>query len=552
MEGFKLTKKEYKRLKDRFDEQSEFIKRATVDTIKQESAKEQQQRVEILLKPENYALLFDYYFCKETYLPLADCACAWYHSEIYKDLFTNSFLTLFNLIFRGGAKSTHANLGYIFGLKQNELAKFFLVVGQTEPRAAMLLQDLQVQFEFNKRIIKDFGTQKVYGTWADGMFETTDRCSFLALGVDQPFRGLRANGVRLEYASIDDIEDLKTAKNKELIDERAGKVTGDIQGAFSTRSERTIINNNYVVKKGFIETLAEKKGVKLKEIDTKKTQVITPNEYTKVYIVNLTNKYFEDIEGGDTNWSPEWEERFTRAACLRKIAQYEHDKAVLSGEFYNTPVRKGKRITEEMIKMVKPLPLEEYDMIIENWDLAYSDKACYKAKGCIGIKGNRMTVLDVFNRQTSVPIAMRYHFDKAKFLFNKNQAYMPFYDASVSQEAVYAPEWNKMAIRCKSFHIPLPQHSTIEKFTKIDAVLVGALTNGVLDFSQELEHNPDWEDAKEHMLSFEKGCSTPVDYPDALTDAIIQAAELMYDEDEENEDNLLNNPVIGKKKRGTY
>ncbi len=255
-----MTKKELQELRERFREGSDFIARATIETLKKETDDERERRIKRLLHPDNYGEMFNYYFGKDTPIPMADCDCAWYHTTIYKDLYYNAFLTLFNLIFRGGAKSTHANMGYPFALKQTEQAKFFLTVGANEVRAAMLLQDLQIQFSENKRIIEDFGAQKVYGSWADGIFETTDRCTFMALGIDQPFRGLRANGVRLEYASIDDVEDKKRAMNKALTREYVEKVTGDIQGAFSTKSERTIINNNYFVENGFISGLMKKKG----------------------------------------------------------------------------------------------------------------------------------------------------------------------------------------------------------------------------------------------------------------------------------------------------
>ncbi len=548
MEGYKFTKSELKTLMNRWDEKTAFIKRATIDTIQKETSAQKEARIKKLLKPEHYNEMFNYYFGKDTYIPMADCDCAWYHNAIYKDMYNNAFSTIFNLIFRGGAKSTHANMGYFFGLKQTEKAKFFLTIGQNETRAAMLLQDLQVQFEFNKRIINDFGNQKLYGNWTDGTFETTDRCTFMSLGIDQPFRGLRQNGVRLEAVSIDDIEDKKTAQNQRLTDERVEKITADVQGAFSTRSERTIVNNNYFVRKGFVEKLAKKKGIRLDKLDTKQTQVIN-EKYAKLYLVNLTDKYFDQVTP-ESDWQPSWKERFTKEACLRKIEQYRHDKETLSGEFYNTPINVGKKITADMIKMVKPLPLSEYDMIIENWDLAYSDSACHKAKGTIAIKGNRMTVIDVFCRQTDIGVALKYHFAKAKEMFKENQALMSFFDASVAQEAVYTPQWRQAALKYKSFHIPLPQKSNTDKYMKIDTTLIGVLVAGSLDFSDELEHNPDWEEAKSQMLNFEKGGKYPVDFPDALTDAIIQASDMLLNESDDSDDSFK--PIIAQKKRGEY
>jgi hypothetical protein len=547
-----MTKKEYRDLTDRFKERSDFIYRATLETLVKESAEEQERRIKYLLKPENYGRFFNYYFGKDTPIPMADSDCAWYHEDVYKDLYHQSFITLFNLIFRGGAKSTHANLGYPLALKQSELAKFFLIVGANEVRASMLLQDLQVQLEANNRIINDFGKQKSYGNWTDGQFETVDRCTFMALGIDQPFRGLRLNGVRLEYVSIDDVEDKKRAKNKELTSEYTEKVTGDIQGAFSTRSERTIINNNYFVEGGFIEGLAKKKGIDLKKIDTKKTAVVE-KEFSKLYLVNLTDQYYDavKVENVET-WKPEWPERFSKADCLRKIKQYENDKETLSGEFYNTPINVGKRIKESMIKMVEPLPLSAYDIMAENWDLAYGNEACHKAKATAGVDVARMQIVvtDVFCRQTDIGVAMSYHFTKAKQVLKENPAFVAYYDASVAQEAVYEPQWLQAARKHKCFHIPQPQKSSVDKYVKIDTVLIGALISGVLVFSRELEHNPDWPEAKAQMLNFEKGSKYPVDFPDALSDLIIQLQEFVSAFGTEELGGFA--PIIKKRELGGY
>jgi len=544
-----MTKKEYKELLDRFREKTAFINKATIDSIIEETADQQEARIKMLLKPENYGQFFNYYFGKGTTIPMADSDCAWYHTSIYKDLYNNDFITLFNLIFRGGAKSTHANMGYAFGLKQSHKAMFQLVVGANEVRAAMLLQDLQVQFESNNRIIKDFGMQKSYGNWADGQFETTDRCTFMALGIDQPFRGLRQNGVRLEYVSIDDIEDKKKSLNKALVKEYADKVTGDIQGAFSKNSERAIINNNYFAEKGFISTLLERKGFDIKKIDTKQNQ-IRKEKYSSLYLVNLTTKYY-DLLNTSVDWEPSWPERYSKPDCLRKVEQYEHDKETLSGEFYNTPINVGKRIKKEWIRMVKPKPFDQYLVIVGNWDFAYSDKACYKALATIGVRDLHMTVIDLYCRQTAdIETALEYHYSQAKKIVALNGSTIYYFDGSVSQEVIYYPILIRAALKYKSISIPISQKSQTDKYTKIDTTLVSVLSTGILDFSEDLEHNPDWEEAKAQMLNFEKSGKYPVDFPDSLTDAILKAQEYLSGDSEDDENN--NSPVIGKRERNGY
>ncbi len=546
-----MTKKEYKDLLERFRTKTAYINKATIDTIIEETPEAQEARINMLLQPQNYGLFFNYYFGKDTPIPMADCECAWYHTAIYKDLYNEAFITLFNLIFRGGAKSTHANMGYPFALKQAEKAKFFLTVGANEILAAILLQDLQVQFEANNRIIKDFGMQKNYGSWADGQFETTDRCTFMALGIDQKFRGLRLNGVRLEYVSVDDIEDKKRALNSTLVREYTEKVTGDIQGAFSKRSERTIINNNYFVEKGFISTLLKKKGFDIRNIDTKRNQ-IRKEKYSSLYLINLTDKYMDEINVENTDtWNPSWGERYTHSDCLRKKEQYIHDKETLSGEFYNTPINVGKRIKKSMIRMVKPKQFDQYVVIVGNWDFAYSDAACYKAMATLGVDGIHMTCLDVYCRQTAdIDTALAYHFTQAKKIIQINGATLFYYDASVAQESIYEPVLYRAAMKHKSWVVPIPQKSTVDKYIKMDTTLVSVLITGLLDFSEDLEQNPDWEEAKAQMLNFEKGGKYPVDFPDALTDAILKAQE--YLNGSSTDDNTTTKPIIGKQKRGGY
>jgi hypothetical protein len=522
-----MTKKEYRDLLDRYKARSKEINQATIESIVKETSNDQEARIKYLLNPKNYNAFFNYYFGKDTPIPMADCNCAWFHVAIYNELYHNNFITLFNLVFRGGAKSTHANMGYAFGLKQTKKAMFQLIIGANEIRAAMLLQDLQLQLESNNRIIKDFGTQKSYGSWAEGQFQTNDKCTFMALGIDQPFRGLRANGVRLEYVSIDDVEDEQRAKNKRLTNDIVKKITADVQGAFSTKSERTVINNNYFVKDGFIERLAGKKGIDLRNIDTKKTSV-HKNDFTSVYIVNLTSKYYDSVhaENADT-WNSNWDERFPKSACLRKIKQYQNDKETLSGEFYNTPIIAGKRIREGMIKFVEPLSFRDYDVIVENWDLSYGSEACHKAKATAGFKDMKIIVTDVFCRQTDIGTAIDYHYSFAKKVLKQNPAFVTYYDASVAQEAVYEPQWLRGAFKHKCFHIPIPQKSSVDKYIKIDTILVGALLSGILVFSNQLLQNPDWNEAKAQLLNFEKGGKYPVDFPDALADLLIQMNEFV-------------------------
>lgn len=258
-----MTRKEFKEASAKFAEYSAFVRRATAEQIMGENDETKAFRIDYLLQPHNYNLFFNYYLGKDTPIPMADSDCAWYHIKTYEELYDRPFLTQFRIIFRSGAKSVHSNVGNVLALKQSGKIKFFVVVGINELRAKLLLADLQVQFESNQRIIADFGQQISHGNWADGMFETADRCYFMALGIDQPFRGLRHYANRIDLASVDDVEDRKVALNPRIVQERGEKILGDLVPAFGKHSQRLIVSNNYITRTGVINYLIKKKGLEL-------------------------------------------------------------------------------------------------------------------------------------------------------------------------------------------------------------------------------------------------------------------------------------------------
>lgn len=542
-----LSKSDMKALLERYQQRTAAIRKASADDLVKESDDQREKRIKHLLLPKNYAEFFDYYFGPGSSIPLSDHPSAPFHVDIYKDLYNKDFITLFNLIFRGGAKSTHGNLGYPFALKQSGKARFFLVVGANEKRAAMLLQDLQLQLEHNRRIIDDFGTQKSYGDWADGQFETTDRCTFMSLGIDQPARGLRANGVRLEYVSIDDVEDPKRAMNTDLCQEYANKVTGDIQGAFSLTSERTIINNNYFVEGGFISELLKRKGFDMRRIDTRHNNIIR-HQLAHLYQINLTDKYYTEVSDSSDDWHPSWD-RFSRDYCLRKIDSLANDKATLSNEYYNTPIKVGKLFKPSMIRWVKPLPLDQYDLIVEFWDFSYSAKGDTKAMARIGCKGARMTLLDIFCRNCDIDTALQECFAGGKAVIRLNQSYLTLYDANVAQQTIYEPVLADAAARFNSSLIPQPTHNTTDKYIKISTTLGAALMGGQLFFSESIQNHPDWNEASHQLFSFEKGSKVHDDFPDALAEAVGNARANYSGE----YSGASFKPIIGNRKRnGKY
>lgn len=514
-----MNKSQLKEELDNYRRRSDFIKRATIETIIGETDSQREARIKFLLKPENYGLFFNYYFGKECSIPMADSDCAKFHIDTYKEIYKNDVITQFRLWSRGFAKSVHSDVGNPFALKQSGLIKFTTIIGITDPRAKLLLSDLQVHLESNQRIIRDFGEQKVYGSWIDGEFETQDGCYFLSLGIDQPFRGLRRFASRVDLAIVDDIEDRKVAKNERLVRERGEKILSDLAPAFGKNSKRMIIANNLIENKGVISYILNKK----KE-----------SPYTKISRIDFLDK----------NKKTPWPERYTQRDI--DITVKDNDPITFQREFMQIPVTEGALFKPDWIIYKQPLDYSKYNMLLGHWDLSYTDEGDYKAFCFLGATDTEIHVLDVFCRKCGITEATDYHFNFTKKLLSKGAAAIFFYDATAAQQAVYKEIFIQEAAKHRTYTIPLPEHASVDKYLRIEATLINLLFNKRLVFSEKIKDTPDLKTGLEQLLVFERGSKAHDDFPDTLEagcrliQTYIMPSEMNY------------TPIIGKHKRKGY
>ncbi|MFK7033183.1 hypothetical protein [Flavobacterium oreochromis] len=514
-----MTKTELKEAKERYFERSKFIRELTASTLVAETTEEQEKRIQKLLKPENYSDFFDYYFGIGSSMAVADCKCSKYHIELYQELYKNRVITQFRWVYRGFGKSVHANIANPLALKQNNELFFMLLIGANENKAKLLLADLQLQLESNERIIKDFGQQVQYGDWAGGEFETTDKRFFLAHGVDQPIRGLRRGANRLDYVSVDDIEDRKIAENQRIVQQRVEKLTGDMTGAFGKDIRRAVASNNLITKVGVMQKWADK---------------MQDSPYTKIHTINLT----------DAKGNPTWPERMSLKDV--EVIHQSFDHYSLQREFYNNPIEEGKLFKEDWIKTTRVInPI--WNGLLVHWDLSYTKEGDYKAGVLLGVQGNKLTVLEVFCKKCDLMDAVQTHFYWMRKYQDLGLMPLAFYDATASQEAVFLPIFNAEAERQRYFNLPLPNRQTgLDKHLRIEATLTSVLFNGLLQFDETLKNQSDYKTAIDQLLSFEKGTKAHDDFPDTLENA-VRLAQKYYGYSENNSASSLK-PLIGKRK----
>lgn len=513
-----MTATDYKAAVERYKLKSKLIKELTYESIVKETTEEQEERIAFLLKPENYTKFFDFYFGVGVSHSLADAPCADFHQTSYEKIFEDPFIVQFRKWYRGSAKSIHTNVGNVCHLKENDDVFFGLLVGRNQDFAKILLSDLQTHLQYNERYIKDFGLQMSYGNWADGEFDTTDGRKFMALGLNQPFRGLRTGAHRIDFASIDDCEDRKQAKNEILTNENVEKITGDLGKAFHLRRGRMVIPNNYIVKNGLLDGLKES---------------FKNSRHFDEMVVNLS----------DENGIPTWHQRLSKTDV--KNINKKTDYYTSQREDYNNPIEKGKLFKAEWLKY-EAIPEDViFDGAIAHWDLSYTRNGDFKACAILGLKNGKIYLLDVFCRQCDLPEAMEWHFAKLREYNRKGLSILAFYDASVAQAAVFLPSWLAAAEREKFASVPLPNHTSTDKHLRIEATLTDVFFNKLIVINKALKDTHDWDKASEQVLSFEKGTKAHDDFPDTLENAVrLGRTYFGYSSTQEG----TARPFIGKKK----
>lgn len=512
-----MNKTELKEARERYFALSKMIKSASADKLIKETTNQQEERIKRLLKPENYLDFFEFYFGVKSGLPLADAPSSQFHLESYLKLYDDKFIKQFRRWFRGAAKSIHTNVGNLLALKQCDEVNFALIIGRNQNAGKILIQDIQAHLESNEIFKKDFGPQMSYGSWADGEFETNDGKHFKALGLNQPFRGLRFGAARPDFASIDDVEDRDAAKNKDQVRKYGDKIVGDLGKAFHKNRGRMVFANNYIVKNGINDYVLNK---------------YKDNKHLHCQTINLT----------DEKGKPTWPERYSQEDVDTIIAN--DDYYTSQREDFNNPIEEGKLFKAEKIIQRSVHGNEVFDGFLSHWDLSYTSAGDYKAGVLLGVKDLELTVLEVFCQRCDINSAMEIHFQWQEKYRNKGTLPLSFYDATAAQQAVYAPIIQQCAEDSKSPYVPMPMHQGGDKHNKIEATILSALHRGILFWDDSLE-GKDYDEFMDQVLSFEKGTSGNDDAPDTLTHAIIYA-QLYYGYSKEKDSRK---PIIGKRKK---
>ena len=481
--------------KDFVNHCSKIIQKTTINNL--EPPKQKAARIKTLEK--SYTDWFEYY------LPhYALSKSAWYHKRFANKMINNKIVFIILRIFRGGAKSVHANVGvplFLYLVKKD--LGFMLLIGENSDKAKKLISDIQAELQFNKRLEQDYGKRFKYGDWADGNFSTIDGTHFFSLGIGQSPRGIRDMEKRPDYISVDDIDTKKRCKNPKLTKEAFEYLKEDIWGTFGRDVKRYVQANNMFSKTSVVYLMSEH----FKRVIKKYKENDRPIRHHVIIAKAINDK-------GESGWP----ERYTIEYWLELMI--DMGTRAFTRENQDTPIEEGTVFKNEWIQYKKRLALNQYDKLAVYGDLSYSDQACHKAMIFGGKIGKEFHVIACMVRQTTraMPAIWLYDLYESMNLKKYNVKYQ--IEGNFAQGIIFLPDFDAEGDK-RGYHVPVvgDKKAKGDKYERIES-MSGFFERLNVFFNLAEKGSNDFQELEDQILAFEKGSGSAVDGPDALNDLI--------------------------------
>ncbi|MBO7462502.1 MAG: hypothetical protein J6T96_07885 [Bacteroidales bacterium] len=434
----------------------------------------------------------DYAFFAATYFPhLAKSKCGKFQIDAAKYIRDNHRARAVFEWARGHAKSSHLSLMIPLWLKIQSDAEplVMILVSKSQDSAKRLLSDMQAELEANELYIHDFGTQKTNGLWTDGEFVTGDGSMFVALGRGQSPRGIKKKGIRVNYISIDDIDDDDMVRNPRRIDECVRWCMSALLGTMAMGRGRFVLVGNRIGQKSVLSEIAEK-----------------PHFYHTV--VNALTRKGE----------PSWPENYTSAEI--QALREEMGELLFQKEYMNNPVVEGAVFEKKYIRYGKMLPIRDYRAIVCYTDPSFKDtsKNDYKATMLVALtKTGEYHVLKAFADQTKVSSMVEWHYIIRDFIGDGACRY--YMEANFIQDSLL-DEFRKEGDR-RGLQIPIlgDRRKKPDKFARIEA-MQPLFERGLVILNEKDKDSQGFQVLENQLLGFQRGSRINDDAPDALEGAI--------------------------------
>ena len=514
------------------------IEKQTVAAMREETMKAKTDRINRLLS--NYGEFFNYYlghYAKKKVIGPdggvieEKCKCAWFHIWAAHMLLSYPMLRLLWGLFRGAAKSVHANVGFPLFLKAHKELNFMVLAGQNKDKACILISDIQAEFMANELYKNDFGEQFSHGSWENGDFRTKDGCRFYAMGIGQDPRGLRDGANRPDYGVIDDADSLELSRNPDRVQELTDWVADGFMGCFDGPRQRFIITNNLpfvnqVIKLFYKDKVMGGTKVPIEAIMPEPGPGSLPQAPGAFKYEHKGFWHFLQADAVDAQGNPSWPEKYT--AEWWQIVKNDRTYRSWMREYMNTPIVEGKIFKKEWIRWKAILSLEKYDALVCYADPSWKATANsdHKAVVLMGKRGKEIHIIKVLNRITSITTMVKFMYDVYESCDYKRRnapfnlpldgpVYVDFYmETNLNQDEHLKDFVAEGELRGYQLAVRGDLRAKGDKGDRIETY--SANYERLFVFHNEAEkENPDMMKAIEHKLAYNKDGKTPDDELDA-------------------------------------
>ena len=434
----------------------------------------------------------DYDFFVQAYFPhLATSRCGKFQIEAAEYIKNNPRARCVFEWARGHAKSSHISLMIPLWLKiqENPEPMIMVLVSKSADMARRLLSDLQAELEGNDLFLHDFGRQKTDGLWTDGEFVCADGSMFIALGRGQSPRGIKRRGLRVNYISIDDIDDDEMCRNPRRVDEAVDWCLSALIGTMAMGRGRFVLVGNRIGQYSILGEMASR-----------------PHFHHTV------------VNALDKKGKPSWWQNYQLSEI--NDLRVEVGERRFQKEYMNNPLDEGSVFERKYIRYGKMLPLREYRAIVCYTDPSFkaSATADFKATMLVGITPQgKYHVLKAYADQTKVSTMVEWHYDAHDYVGDNPVRYEM--EAGFMQDLLL-DEFRKYGEKV-GYQIPIvgDTRKKPDKFARIEA-LQPLFERGDIIFNELERDSQGMRVLVEQLLCFEKGCKIHDDAPDALEGAI--------------------------------
>jgi len=264
-------------------------------------------------------------------------------------------------------------------------------MSKTWDQASKSLRAMRLQFEYNERLISDFGIFKTVSTWGDDMFVTSQGISWFPLGKGQSPRGAKNEEIRPDIQIWDDFDDDEECLNDIRLDKSWRWMMDALLPTLDVSQEAFIVAlNNIIAPKSLMTRVMEIADYKAK--------------------INLLDK----------KGKPRWSARHKQSDCdwmIKKIGTLAAQK-----EYFNNPITEGKVFQAEWMQF-KKMNLSDYSFLLAYLDPSFKNKKNSDHKSLIlgGVKNAEFHVLKAYCAKASVEEMIEWHYEVESFVKSKGK-----------------------------------------------------------------------------------------------------------------------------------